>query len=445
MHRSLVLSFICTLIMVNWIPPAPVSSTVTACPVQERASFAEELLKIIDAEGWEAAQAIATKMVAEVGAWRVDEAEINRVAYGLLRQRKPHEAEIFFRANVALFPQSWNAWDSLGELLMVTRRSAEGKEAYRRSLELNPDNNNGRRMLNFAGFEAIDRERETKLARALDVGIVPDSQGPWFGMRLPGSRGEVFAPGIVSVAASFDFAITFTPECDECYFTSRSDSSGLNTIMVSRRTSSGWTVPEVAPFSGKYFDFEPHIAPDGSFMLFGSQRPVPGSRAPNENTPILMMKRRGSGWAEPVLLGPGMFATTSRNGSVYLTDIEGSAHGIVSWKLAEERPAIPQREGGGVNNPAPGVPPCIAPDESFIIFDSIRADGVGGPGASDLYICFRQEDGGWGPAINLGPDINTPGENICAALSPDGKFLFYTAHRDIWWVSMDAVLRLRTR
>jgi hypothetical protein len=89
--------------------------------------------------------------------------------------------------------------------------------------------------------------------------------------------------------------------------------------------------------------------------------------------------------------------------------------------------------GGGVNTPTPGIHPFIAPDESFVIFDAARSGGQGGEG--DLYVCFRKSDGSWGDAVNLGDAVNSKGTNSCAALSPDGKYLFFTKHRDLYWVS----------
>ena len=70
--------------------------------------------------------------------------------------------------------------------------------------------------------------------------------------------------------------------------------------------------------------------------------------------------------------------------------------------------------------------PFIAPDESYIIWDSERA---GGYGASDLYISFRQEDGSWGSAINMGADINTEYEDAYGSVTADGNYFFYhTVH-----------------
>jgi hypothetical protein len=37
----------------------------------------------------------------------------------------------------------------------------------------------------------------------------------------------------------------------------------------------------------------------------------------------------------------------------------------------------------------------------------------------------------------------TPGTNFCPSLSPDGKYLFFCACRDIYWVSSEVIERLR--
>ncbi|GAB4543429.1 MAG: hypothetical protein Tsb0010_19930 [Parvularculaceae bacterium] len=66
--------------------------------------------------------------------------------------------------------------------------------------------------------------------------------------------------------------------------------------------------------------------------------------------------------------------------------------------------------------------PFIAPDESYLIWDSEREDGYGG---SDLYISFRQADGSWGPANNMGPQINSESDDFYASVTPDGRFLMF--------------------
>jgi len=93
--------------------------------------------------------------------------------------------------------------------------------------------------------------------------------------------------------------------------------------------------------------------------------------------------------------------------------------------------------------------PYIAPDESYIIFDSVRD---GGYGSSDLYISFRATDGSWGPAINMGDKINTAASEKNPSVSPDGKFIFFdwrTKPRNedvtIYWVDAQIIEALRPK
>ena len=76
--------------------------------------------------------------------------------------------------------------------------------------------------------------------------------------------------------------------------------------------------------------------------------------------------------------------------------------------------------------------PYVAPDESYLIFKSNRP---GGYGKMDLYISYRKQDGNWTEPINLGPNINTPRYDDVGDISPDGKYMFFTRKKNIYWVS----------
>ena len=65
-----------------------------------------------------------------------NEARLNQAAYRILRQQKPAEAIAIFRAIVALYPQSSNAYDSLAEALEGTGERAEALSVSRTGLEV---------------------------------------------------------------------------------------------------------------------------------------------------------------------------------------------------------------------------------------------------------------------------------------------------------------------
>lgn len=55
--------------------------------------------------------------------------------------------------NVEMYPESWNVYDSLGEGYMNDEQKELAIKNYEKSLELNPDNENGKAMLRRLGIE----------------------------------------------------------------------------------------------------------------------------------------------------------------------------------------------------------------------------------------------------------------------------------------------------
>ena len=274
-------------------------------------------------------------------------------------------------------------------------------------------------------------------------------KGPYLGQKPPGTTPEVFAPGIVSTS-DHEFSCCFSPDGNEFYFTRRCGDPETAKIMMTRKTKDGWTVPEVAPFSGRHYDFEPHVSPDGSKMFFNRHDPSDTTIYDG----IWVMRRIADGWGEPTYMGPGMYATATLDGSIYLTDRSRPVEkqGIVKTRLIDNRFAEFEWQEGGVNSPRAdrkaGRHPYIAPDESFIIFDSYKK-GTGDTGR--LFVCFRKKDGSWSKAIDLGEEINFA-PIICASLSPDGEYLFFGSnggipgHKgDIYWVSAKIIDELREK
>lgn len=64
-------------------------------------------------------------------------------------------------------------------------------------------------------------------------------------------------------------------------------------------------------------------------------------------------------------------------------------------------------------------------NDNVMIFSSDREGGLGG---KDLYISKKNPEGKWSPAANLGPQINTPFDEITPFLSKDGRTLFFSSN-----------------
>lgn len=75
------------------------------------------------------------------------EKSLNLMGYRLLNKEKFHEAIAVFKLNVEEYPESFNVYDSLGEAFMKSGDSNLAIENYKKSLDLNPENENAVKML----------------------------------------------------------------------------------------------------------------------------------------------------------------------------------------------------------------------------------------------------------------------------------------------------------
>ncbi len=76
------------------------------------------------------------------------ERELTSLGYFLLNQMKEVDGAVrLFELSVKLFPGAWNAWDSLAEALYVKGEKEKALKLYRKSLELNPGNENGKKFV----------------------------------------------------------------------------------------------------------------------------------------------------------------------------------------------------------------------------------------------------------------------------------------------------------
>lgn len=264
------------------------------------------------------------------------------------------------------------------------------------------------------------------------------------GEQIPTDTALVFGQGIISTD-NFEFAITFSPEMDEMYFTRRKPDED-NEIYSMQLVDGKWSNPESAFFKeDKGWDFEPHIDPEGNRLFFGSTRPLNDTIKPS-GLHQWYCKKNASGWEKPKPLEKPfvdrsviMYLTSSVNGNLYFTTGEkgDKPEDWVIYNSINEKGAYKSinRMGNEINFSGKYIAhPYISPDESYIIYDGESSSGYG---ENDLHISFNK-NGTWTKAINLGPKVNTKQTEMCPSVSPDGKYLFF--HRggedsgDIYWI-----------
>lgn len=114
----------------------------------------EELFRVVESRGVQKAVErfhIMKSVSRTIYRYDVSEQEINALGYKLLGGDKTDEAIEIFKLNVSEHPKSWNVYDSLGEAYMKRGKNELAIENYRKSLELNPNNENGKDMLKKLG------------------------------------------------------------------------------------------------------------------------------------------------------------------------------------------------------------------------------------------------------------------------------------------------------
>ncbi|OUS26622.1 hypothetical protein A9Q98_10210 [Thalassotalea sp. 42_200_T64] len=263
---------------------------------------------------------------------------------------------------------------------------------------------------------------------------IPIPDGPYLGQTPPGTTPEVFAPGIVNTEEFIEVEGMFGADMKTFYFI-RGDIEKDISLNVIEYKDNQWQESVV-----KQGVSEPSISPDGKTIYLKNK----------------FIERTSDGWSELTNHGAPfediaiMRLSASSNGTYYFdtytpkldTPIRYSR--LINGKYEQPKSLGPQFGIGRYN-----AHPFIAPDESYIIFDSVRE---GGYGSSDLYISFRAEDGAWGSAINMGDEINTAFSEKYPDVSPDGKFLFFDRRTkrgneevNIYWVDAQIIETLRPK
>lgn len=189
---------------------------------------------------------------------------------------------------------------------------------------------------------------------------------------------------------------------------------------------------------------KPFHSPDGKTLHFGKR----------------YKERTDAGWSEMKSLGspfeeiPIMGLTASAKGTLVFDEFTRDGNGVLRYsQLVDGKREAPKPLDKVINTGKWNAHPFIAPDESYIMWDGERDSGYGD---GDIYISFRQKDGSWGKAINMGDTINTETEEGGAKVTPDGKYLFFNRvvtsaigdtgrQSDLYWVDAKIIEDLRPK
>ena len=256
---------------------------------------------------------------------------------------------------------------------------------------------------------------------------------------------ELFAPGTVSGPAN-DWAPAFSPDGKTVYFGRSGASWGF--ILESHLTDQGWSEPVIAPFSGEYPDSSPAMAPDGSYIVFQSQRPATAAltaeqranHSPLKASALWKVARAGGGWGTPERLPDSV----NINGNMWKPSVAADGDLYFITKAAGEKNLHLYRsryqDGGYLQaEPLPfgdgstlDVDPAVAADGSYLVFSS-KGRAPFKDDHEHLFLVFRA-GAGWGrliPVCDSGPGNSSQTLDDDAMLAPDQRTLYFASDRSV--------------
>jgi len=248
----------------------------------------------------------------------------------------------------------------------------------------------------------------------------------------------LFGEGVIDTRDD-EFGGTFTPDGKVVYFTKSVLRFYLDVICFSEFKDGHWQIPQVAPFSGQYRDFDPVMSPDGKKMVFTSNRPVHGKLKTDYD--IWMVTKTGENkWSEPIHLDTTInsssdehFASIASSGTIYFSSNRPGALGgpgdadFYYSKLVNGHYSRAVHLMDSVSTANYELDCVIAPDESFLLVGAYgRKDGAGN---YDIFVS-EHKNGKWTPSRSLGPQVNTRFRDYSPRISPGGRYLFFSSERD---------------
>lgn len=183
-------------------------------------------------------------------------------------------------------------------------------------------------------------------------------------------------------------------------------------------------------------DYSPLLSPDGLSLYFTSRRPLkPKAKADRNDGKffenIWVSHRQGEGWSQAELL-PGKInsktheatAGISPDGqSLFIYRGDKGGH-LYESTLKNDKWQKPRKLPKGINSNFQETSISFSPDNQTVYLVSNRAGGYGG---KDIWTATRNRRGKWSEPVNLGATVNTPYDEESVFMAPDGKTLYFSS------------------
>lgn len=190
-----------------------------------------------------------------------------------------------------------------------------------------------------------------------------------------------------------------------------------------------------SPLNNKGPNYISSITPDGKAMtvLLGNEYVKANKMKPG----VSISTKSSAGWSEPKTLEIINANIETKDGNYFLAnnrkvmimaieryDSYGGKDIYVSFLQRDGKWTEPLNLGNEINSAHMESSPYLAADNETLYFSSMGFSGYGG---ADIYISRRLDDTwtNWTEPENLGPDINSTGDDIFFNIPPSGKYAYF--------------------
>lgn len=177
-------------------------------------------------------------------------------------------------------------------------------------------------------------------------------------------------------------------------------------------------------------EYYPTVTIDGNKLIYTR-------RVNNFNEDFYESDKENGVWRKSISL-PGDINTNQNEGAQNISqdgqwliftgcnfpDGHGSCDLYISYLTADGW-STPENLGDSINTEFWESAPSLSPDKRDLYFASRQPDGYGG---SDIYVSHRLLNGRWSSPVNLGPVINTAGDEGTPFIHADNQSLYFTSN-----------------
>lgn len=392
-------------------------------------------------------------------------------AQELYKNYKLTEAELVLQQALERDPNFVEAQTLLAYVYIDSQQESKAKASFEKAITINPtaipnnffflgelelkDGNYEsakKRLIQFTQFSEANPkllERANKQLNNADFAIeAKKTPYPFKPVNLGPNINSEFFEYFPSMTVD-EKTILFTRRLPE----PRSPTKYNEDFYIAKKVNGEWQKAENmgAPINTEINEGAPSLAANGQLMIYAACEifgNYGGGKLGKGSCDLFYSVKNNQVWTKPINLG-GVINTNNwetqpsfsadgkslyfvkgkkgmqsmSDGNIFVTKLQADG----SWSK-------PEPLNANINTPGNEESVLIHPDGKTIYFSS---DGHVGMGGLDIYMSQLDENGEWGPAINLGYPINSHKNENSLLVSPNGKIAIFASDREGGYGGLD--------